>query len=87
MSAPSKRKVFTDPKKVAQLQKVEFMKMRHRAVPADPRDKPGSVGIDQRLHVRVSHESDPEGAQKIFWFRKVSHLDVDFLFFYPLKSL
>lgn len=58
------------------------MKMRHRAVPADPRDKPGSVGIDQRLHVRVSHESDPEGAQKIFWFRKVCHLDVDSLFFY-----
>jgi hypothetical protein len=72
-SAP-KHKVPTDPKKLAQFQKVEFMKMRHRAVPADPRDKPGSIGIDQRLHVRVSHESDPEGAQKIFWFRKVNHL-------------
>jgi len=45
------------------------MKMRHRAVPADPRDKPNSIGIDQRLHVRVSYESDPE-VQKIFWFRK-----------------
>jgi hypothetical protein len=52
------------------------MKMRHRAVPADPRDKPGSIGIDQRLHVRVSYESDPERVQKIFWFRKVSRLDV-----------
>ena len=83
-SAPSKRKVPTDPKKLAQLQKVEFMKMRHRAVPADPRDKPSSIGIDQRLHVRVSYESDPE-VQKIFWFRKVSHLNVGFLFFYPLK--
>jgi hypothetical protein len=71
-SAP-KRKVPTDPKKLAQFQKVEFMKMRHRAVPADPRDKPGSIGIDQRLHVRVSCDSDPEAAQKIFWFRKVSH--------------
>jgi len=46
------------------------MKMRHRAVPVDPRDKPGSIGIDQRLHVRVSCDSDPEAAQKIFWFRK-----------------
>jgi hypothetical protein len=48
------------------------MKMRHRAVPADPSDKPGSIGIDQRMHVRVSCEGDPEAAQKIFWFRKVS---------------
>jgi hypothetical protein len=87
-SAPSKRKVpTTDPKKLAQLQKVELMKMRHRAVPADPRDKPGSIGIDQRLHVRVSYESDPEGVQKIFWFRKVSRLDAAHLYFYPLKSL
>jgi len=46
------------------------MKMRHRAVPADPRDKPGSIGIDQRLHIRLTYESDPEAAQKIFWFRK-----------------
>ena len=70
-SAP-KRKVPTDPKKLAQFQKVEFMKMRHRAVPADPSDKPGSIGIDQRLHVRVSSQGDPEAPQKIFWFRKVS---------------
>jgi hypothetical protein len=50
------------------------MRMRHRAVPADARDKPGSIGIDQRLHVRVSYESDPEATQKIFWFRKVCRL-------------
>jgi len=48
------------------------MKMRHRAVPADPSDKPGSIGIDQRLHVRVSSQGDSEAPQKIFWFRKVS---------------
>lgn len=77
-SAPTKRKIPTDLKKLAQFQRVEFMKMRHRAVPADPSDKPGSIGIDQRLHVRVSCESDPQAAQKIFWFRKVSigHLAV-----------
>lgn len=69
-SAPTKRKVPTDPKKLAQFQKVEFMKMRHRAVPADPSDKPGSIGIDQRLHVKVSCEDDPQAAQKIFWFRR-----------------
>jgi hypothetical protein len=73
-SGAPRRKVPTDPKKLAQFQKVEFMKMRHRAVPADPRDKPGSIGIDQRLHIRLTfNESDPEDAtQKIFWFRKVS---------------
>ena len=62
----------TDPKKLAQLQQVELMRMRHRAMPADPKDKPGSVGVDQRLHVKVSRRGDPEGVEKIFWFRKVN---------------
>jgi hypothetical protein len=62
----------TDPKKLAQLQKVELMRMRHRAMPADPKDKPGSVGVDQRLHVKVSRRGGPEGIEKIFWFRKVT---------------
>ena len=70
--APTKRKVPTDPKKLAQFEKVEFMKMRHRAVPADPSDKPGSIGIDQRLHVKVNCQGESEAAQKIFWFRKVN---------------
>jgi len=64
------RKLPTDPKKLAQLQQVELMRMRHRAVPADPKDKPGSVGVDQRLHVKVSRRGDCEGVEKIFWFRK-----------------
>jgi hypothetical protein len=68
-AAPA-RKMPTDPKKLAQLQKVELMRMRHRAVPADPKDKPGSVGVDQRLHVKASRRGDPEGVEKIFWFRK-----------------
>jgi hypothetical protein len=66
------RKVPTDPKKLAQFQKVELMKMRHRAVPADPKDKPGSIGIDQRLHVKVRYKGDREMVEKIFWFRKVA---------------
>ncbi|KAI0253881.1 hypothetical protein BJV78DRAFT_1190027 [Lactifluus subvellereus] len=69
VSAPT-RKVPTDPKKLAQLQKVELMRMRHRAVPADPKDKPGSIGIDQRLYVKVSCKGDHEAAEKVFWFRK-----------------
>jgi hypothetical protein len=66
------RKVPTDPKKLVQFQKVELMKMRHRAVPADPKDKPGSIGIDQRLHVKVRCKGDREMVEKIFWFRKVA---------------
>jgi hypothetical protein len=65
------RKVPTDPKKLAQLQKVELMRMRHRAVPADPKDKPGSIGVDQRLHVKVRCKGDGGAIEKIFWFRKV----------------
>jgi hypothetical protein len=67
-------------KKLAQLQKVELMRMRHRAVPADPKDKPGSVGVDQRLHVKASCRGDTGAVEKTFWFRKVtfssSHLTV-----------
>jgi len=44
--------------------------MRHRAVPADPKDKPGSVGVDQRLHVKVRCNGDCKGVEKVFWFRK-----------------
>ncbi|KAI0262970.1 hypothetical protein BC834DRAFT_828183 [Gloeopeniophorella convolvens] len=68
MSAPA-RKAPTDPKKLAQFQKVELMRMRHRAVPIDPKDKPGSVGVDQRLHVKVSG-ADSNAAEKVFWARK-----------------
>jgi hypothetical protein len=83
-SAPT-RKVPTDPKKLAQLQKVELMKMRHRAVPADPKDKPGSIGIDQRLHVKVSCKGE-EAAEKIFWFRKVGCFAPVFLSSYSRPS-
>ncbi|KZP24862.1 hypothetical protein FIBSPDRAFT_821693 [Athelia psychrophila] len=60
-----------DPKKRAQLQKIEMMKMRHHAVPGDPKDTAISVMIDQRLHVKIKLE-DPDypSNQGIFWFRK-----------------
>lgn len=62
----------SDPKKRAQFLKVEIMKMRHHAIPGDPMDKPSSVLVDQRLHVKVRLE-DPIQAHKegMFWFRKV----------------
>ncbi|THH09169.1 hypothetical protein EW146_g8764 [Bondarzewia mesenterica] len=60
----------TDPKKLAQFQKVELMKMRHRAGPGDPKDKNASVSVDQRLHVKVK-SSEPDAVGTVFWFRKV----------------
>lgn len=46
------------------------MKMRHKAQPADPKDKGKHVPVDQRLHVKVSLEAD-EDVQNWFWFQKV----------------
>lgn len=61
-----------DPKKRAQLQKIEMMKMRHHAVPGDPKDAATSVMIDQRLHLKIKLEDqDYPSNQGIFWFRKV----------------
>ncbi|TFK55319.1 hypothetical protein OE88DRAFT_1623516 [Heliocybe sulcata] len=65
---PSTTPKTKDPKKLAQLQKVQVMKMRHQAGPGDPRDKSASVAVDQRLHVRVTLENSDQ--EKIFWFRK-----------------
>jgi len=47
------------------------MKMRHHAIPGDAKDKPSSVLVDQRLHVKVKLD-DPRHAGKegMFWFRK-----------------
>jgi hypothetical protein len=47
------------------------MKMRHRAIPGDPKDKPGSVLVDQRLHVKVKLDDSEHGNKEgMFWFRK-----------------
>ncbi|KAH7908023.1 hypothetical protein BJ138DRAFT_1091910 [Hygrophoropsis aurantiaca] len=64
-------KPSTDPKKIAQLQKVTLMKMRHHAQPGDPKDRTSSVAIDQRLHVAVTTDTKGKtGEERIFWFRK-----------------
>ncbi|KAF5386629.1 hypothetical protein D9615_001765 [Tricholomella constricta] len=60
-------KIPTDPFKLAQYRKIELMKMRHRAIPGDPKDGPSSAPLDQRLHVKVAKDG---GAEQIFWFRK-----------------
>jgi hypothetical protein len=64
------QKKSANPKKAAAIQKVALMKLRHAAVPADPRDSPNSVTVEQRLHVNVLLES-PQKREKAFWFRKV----------------
>jgi len=46
---------------------MEVMKMRHRAIPGDPKDKAASLSPDQRLHVKVLVTEQDE---RIFWFRK-----------------
>ncbi|KAF8197370.1 hypothetical protein BJ912DRAFT_72401 [Pholiota molesta] len=60
----ARKKPPTDPVQLAQWQKMEVMKMRHRAVPADPKDKAASLPPDQRLHVRVMVGEK----ENIFWF-------------------
>ena len=45
------------------------MKMRHRALPADPKDQNRNVPIGERLHVRISAEK--QDGEKVFWFQKV----------------
>jgi hypothetical protein len=51
------------------------MKMRHRAVPADPNDKTSSIPLHQRLHIKVQGDNSTE---KLLWFRKV-HLSDSYL--------
>lgn len=61
----------TDPKKLARLRAVELMKMRHHALPADPKDRTLSIPHTQRLHLKVIAVDDTPPTEKIFWLRKV----------------
>jgi len=61
-------KATTDPKKLARLRAVELMKMRHHAIPADPKDK--SVSPNDRIHVKIRVNASPPSADKSFWLRK-----------------
>ncbi|KIJ69537.1 hypothetical protein HYDPIDRAFT_106183 [Hydnomerulius pinastri MD-312] len=65
------KKAPTDPKKLAQLQKVNLMKMRHKAIPGDPKDRGSTLSVDLRLHVNVRSELTGKSSKEIvFWFRK-----------------
>ncbi|KAJ7764497.1 hypothetical protein DFH07DRAFT_376477 [Mycena maculata] len=66
-AAPRAPKIPTDPVKLAQFRKIELMKMRHRAVPVDPKDKLVSLPQDDRLHIKVPCDDKTE---KVFWVRK-----------------
>ncbi|KAI0050043.1 hypothetical protein FA95DRAFT_1488080 [Auriscalpium vulgare] len=68
-TASAKKKLPTDPKKLAQLRKIEGMKMRRSALPGDPREKASSVPVDQRLHLKVS-APEWNTVEKVVWLRK-----------------
>ena len=72
VSLPSQR-TPTNPKKIAQFQKVQLMKMRHHAEPGDLKDSARSVPLNQRLHVTVKTHDNPV-QEKTFWFHKVSEV-------------
>ncbi|KAG1778601.1 hypothetical protein EV702DRAFT_1003488 [Suillus placidus] len=64
-------KLPTDPKKLAQIQKVTLMKMRHSATAGDPRDKSSTVPVNERLHIIAQLEVTGMPVQeRVLWFRK-----------------
>lgn len=66
------RNLPPDSQKLAQLQKVNLMKLRHKAAPGDPKDKGSSIPVDQRIHVTVRLEILGQSTKEIvLWFRKV----------------
>ena len=52
-----------NPAKLAQIKKVELMKMKHQAVPGDP--KASSSKLEERLYIRVF--VDGSSNSKVFW--------------------
>lgn len=61
----------TDPKKLAQIQKVALMKMRHSATAGDPRDKLSTLPANERLHIKVRLDVTGMPVQeRVLWFRK-----------------
>jgi hypothetical protein len=62
-----------DPAKLAKLRAIELMKMKHKAVPADPGHAKGSgIQAADKIHLRVIY--DPCGgtkSEKVLWYRKV----------------
>lgn len=66
------RNLPLDSQKLAQLQRVNLMKLRHKAVPGDPKDRSSMVPVDQRIHVTVRLEILGQSTREAtLWFRKV----------------
>ncbi|KAI6109918.1 hypothetical protein F5141DRAFT_1117507 [Pisolithus sp. B1] len=68
-----------NPTKLAQLQKVNGMKMRLRSVPGDPKDNGSLIPVDQRIHVDVHYEAEGSSQPRregMFWFQKASMFSV-----------
>ena len=62
----------SDPGKIARLRQVELMRMRQRAVPADPKHKNGpQPPMEKRRHVIVKVR-EGKTADKVFWVQKVN---------------
>ncbi|KAJ6455848.1 hypothetical protein C8R45DRAFT_1035921 [Mycena sanguinolenta] len=61
-------KIPTDPVKLAQFRKLESMKMRHSAVPVDPKDTKDKTAQEDRVYVKVA--IDNYDTEKVFWVRK-----------------
>lgn len=67
-----RRNLPPDSQGLVQLKEVNLMKLRHKAVPGDPKDRGSMVPIDQRLHATVRLEVIGKSAKEItLWFRKV----------------
>ncbi|KAG9097205.1 hypothetical protein FRC06_007844 [Ceratobasidium sp. 370] len=59
----------TDPVKQAKLRAIELMKMKHKAVSADPSLARGSgIQAGDRIHLRVTYA--PLKSDKVLWYRK-----------------
>ncbi|KZT03417.1 uncharacterized protein LAESUDRAFT_368461 [Laetiporus sulphureus 93-53] len=67
--AQSLPKSARDRNESPQGQKIAVMKMRHRASPADPKDKASAVPIEQRLYAFVSVDNSGTIGEP-YWFRK-----------------
>jgi len=49
------------------------MKLRHKAVPADPKDRGSVVPVEQRIHVTVRLEILGQSKKEdVLWFRKTT---------------
>lgn len=63
----------TDPAKLAKLRAIELMKMKHKAVAADPSQAKGSgIQPKDKIHLRIVYApSAGTRSEKVLWYLKV----------------